>query len=460
MGTVRALALAALLMAACSSRDSPATTSVLAPSTTPPPTSPESTISTALTARSVFEVAAPAMVFVETEIGTGSGFVYDAGHVVTNAHVVRPYARTRVVFPGRGEFDDVPVVGWDLISDLAILAVEVPADAAPLARGSTTGLAGGDRVYLVGYPLADPKEPEPQIVEGVLSRRPTVWPETGLSFLQTDAAIEDGQSGGLLVSGSGAMLGVTGTSRGVFAVALAIEDVIGRIDRLIAGVDVDGLDDRLLPMPIDGAPTTAVVEIRHRADVRTWVLGAGQGDPPASATMSSTGTGFLVAAAAAGHLVHASGAVAVTEAELKVDFTPPGPYMLVIEPDTSATFEIEASVGLTVFTDPDDGREVAVGDTVIGVADYAGDIDWITIDLAAGDSIVVRSSSASVDMLIFIDQPGTHEVPLAVGSNTFGPAGFNNEVAFIAEAAGSYLIVSSDALRTGSGAYLVTITTG
>ena len=57
----------------------------------------------------------------------------------------------------------------------------------------------------------------------------------------------------------------------------------------------------------------------------------------------------------------------------------------------------------------------------------------------------------------FIDQPG-REAPLAVGADILGPVGFDDEITFTAPETGSYLIVTSDARRTGSGAYLITIT--
>lgn len=77
--------------------------------------------STPATVGDVFARVAPAVAFIETPTGTGSGVLIEDGYVVTNAHVVWPFQTVRVVFPDGSEFLDAPVLNWDLMADLAII---------------------------------------------------------------------------------------------------------------------------------------------------------------------------------------------------------------------------------------------------------------------------------------------------------------------------------------------------
>ncbi len=120
----------------------------------------------------LLERVRPPLVYVQTAINQGSGFVYDERHVVTNAHVVRPFSAARLVFEGRREVAEARVVGWDLIGDLALLETDVPPAAVPAPRGSAEVSASGDRVYLVGFPLADRTAPNPRSRKGSSAGRP------------------------------------------------------------------------------------------------------------------------------------------------------------------------------------------------------------------------------------------------------------------------------------------------
>jgi S1-C subfamily serine protease len=180
----------------------------------------------------IFDRVSPSVVFVATDIGTGSGLIVDDRHVVTNAHVVRPYAAARVRFGDGREVTAAPVVGWDLIADLAVLDVGLGLGRRPLMVSDAMPRTGA-RVYLVGYPLADMTSPTATITEGIISSAPFEWIDD-LTFLQTDATIDDGQSGGVLVDADGRLLGITGASRGQFATAFEAHDGLARIDGLLA----------------------------------------------------------------------------------------------------------------------------------------------------------------------------------------------------------------------------------
>jgi hypothetical protein len=445
------LAVVISTIAACATVPPPPAAS--APSASP--SAPEAT-ATAPSADEVFERVAPSVAFVGTDVGTGSGLVLDERHVLTNAHVVRPYRAARLVFADKTEIAEARVVGWDLEADLAVLDTGRSIDATDLPT-SDTDARTGERVYLVGYPLANVATPSGTITEGIISGAAFEWIDD-LTFHQTDAVIDDGQSGGVLVDGSGALLGITGGSRGRFAIALDGDDALARAARLLDGEDVDGTGDHLLPSPRSDGETDIDVVIRHRADVRVWLVPGGAGDPPVTVTLSSDRPVGLYGMAAAGWLGHGAGPPNRV-LKLSIPFEATGPYAVKIEPIDSrrATVSLRSSVGLTAFEDTDDGRSIAVGGSEVGAADYAGDIDWYRLELAKGRHVTVRASSASGDPALFIDRPGDDPVPLANGHDDGGPLGIDDVVEFDPPADGEYLVIVSDARFQGSGAYRLTV---
>ena len=170
----------------------------------------EGTPTAQLTAAEVYSLVSPSIPFIETPTGTGSGVLIEGGYVVTNYHVVWPYQAVWVVFPDDQVLQNVPVVGWDSMADLAVLGpVDVPArplgvkGGGPLQLGDGEDLAPGSELFLVGYPAEVDELPEPSITRGILSRF-REWERLGMTYLQTDAAIAGGQSGGALVDTLGA----------------------------------------------------------------------------------------------------------------------------------------------------------------------------------------------------------------------------------------------------------------
>jgi hypothetical protein len=120
---------------------------------------------------------------------------------------------------------------------------------------------------------------------------------------------------------------------------------------------------------------------------------------------------------------------------------------------------LHATLGLTALDDPDDGTTIDVGDHHDGLADYAGDLDWFRLRLDAGERVVIRSSSSSLDTALFVDDVVTDRT-LAQGTDSGGPLGVDDEVTFQAPADGEYRIVVSDGGFTGFGAYRLEVAAG
>ncbi len=139
----------------------------------------------------------------------GSGFVYDSsGHVITNAHVVDGAESAKARFAD-GKTYDATVVGVDASTDLAVLKVEAPSSALhPLELADSSQAAVGDVVVAIGSPFGL----ENSVTTGIVSalgrsmKAPNGYTITG--SIQTDAAINHGNSGGPLLDLDGKVVGV------------------------------------------------------------------------------------------------------------------------------------------------------------------------------------------------------------------------------------------------------------
>jgi serine protease Do len=141
------------------------------------------------------------------ERGLGSGVIVSAdGHILTNAHVVDGADHVRVVLNDGREYT-AKVIGVDMPSDLAV--IDVAAENLPaLALGDSNSPRVGDVVLAVGNPLGVGQT----VTMGILSakgRTTEVGDGSYQDFLQTDAPINRGNSGGALVTANGELIGIT-----------------------------------------------------------------------------------------------------------------------------------------------------------------------------------------------------------------------------------------------------------
>jgi putative serine protease PepD len=145
-----------------------------------------------------------------TQQAQGSGFVYDdQGHVITNQHVVDGAQSVKVTL-WNGKTYNATVVGTDASTDIAVLHVDAPSSAlAPLLLGDSSKLQVGDGVVAIGSPFGL----EGTLTSGIVSalhRQITAPNDFAIDdAIQTDAAINHGNSGGALLDMSGRVVGVT-----------------------------------------------------------------------------------------------------------------------------------------------------------------------------------------------------------------------------------------------------------
>lgn len=139
----------------------------------------------------------------------GSGFVYDTdGHVITNQHVVDGATSVRVTF-WNGKTYTARVVGTDPSTDLAVLDVTAPSTSFyPLTVGDSSNVEVGDNVVAIGAPFGLAETVTAGIVSA-LHRQMTSPNNFSIDdSIQTDAAINHGNSGGPLLDAHGHVIGV------------------------------------------------------------------------------------------------------------------------------------------------------------------------------------------------------------------------------------------------------------
>ena len=182
------------------------------------------------TAADVIRSVTPSTVLVlgKTEEGepleSGTGWVYDAekGLIVTNAHVASGAAEFEV---GDSDEDLSParVIGVAPCDDLAVLKVDSTEDLKTLPLGSQSDIEQGDRVFVIGYPGNASIKDELVSTSGSVSVVETSIDSelaenaalpTYRNVIQTDAAINHGNSGGPMVDEDGKLVGVNSVSGG------------------------------------------------------------------------------------------------------------------------------------------------------------------------------------------------------------------------------------------------------
>ena len=135
--------------------------------------------------------------------GSGSGVIIsDKGYIITNNHVVDGASQLAVVFNDGGR-RDAKLIGTDPLNDVAVIQVDgkLPAVA---AVGDASALQPGEQVLAIGSPLGNFRNTVTAGVVSALNR--SVGPMEGL--IQTDAAINSGNSGGPLINLSGEVVGI------------------------------------------------------------------------------------------------------------------------------------------------------------------------------------------------------------------------------------------------------------
>ena len=396
------------------------------------------------------------MPFIETAKATGSGVLIEGGFIVTNYHVVWPYESVWVVFPDGTELENVPVVGWDPMADLAVLG-PVDVSAQPLRLKDGEGMTLGSELLLVGYPAEVDLFPQPTITRGILSRF-REWERLGMTYFQTDAAIAGGQSGGALVNSKGEVVGIStfSFSEAGFGLAASSADIMPIVEKLTQGELASELGDRRLP--VGRGAFEIDFGLRNYWDTRAFVLEATAGTI-LEVEIEGPGDGWFHVSDALGPILEVDDGYAGIEYGA-VELLTSGVHFLQVEiaSGDSSSFELSSSVRLKPLNDPDDGRIVTVGETVAGSLDHFSDWDWYSIRLEEGETVNISTDSLNVDTLIFVDFPRSRNNQLVSDDNSGGGlSGTNSELVYRAPHTGEYFIAVAEAVGTDLGGYYLSV---
>jgi S1-C subfamily serine protease len=148
----------------------------------------------------VYQVAAPAVVSVQSERGSGSGSIIDpSGLVLTSAHVVRNSKKVTIILS-----DKRKIVGQVIAStrnpDLALIRLQNPGSLPSLSIASSNQIQVGQRAFAIGNPFG---RFAGTLTTGIVSRI-----DSDRKLIQTDAALNPGNSGGPLLNSKGELIGV------------------------------------------------------------------------------------------------------------------------------------------------------------------------------------------------------------------------------------------------------------
>ena len=172
--------------------------------------------------------------------GTGTGFVWDnAGHIVTNFHVIQEGSGARVTLADQTSWP-ATLVGAFADRDLAVLKIQAPAAKLPaIPIGLSRDLQVGQKVYAIGNPFGLDQTLTVGIVSALNREIESFNNRTIRGVIQTDAAINPGNSGGPLLDSAGRLIGVntqiaspSGASAGI-GFAIPVDEVNRIVPRLV-----------------------------------------------------------------------------------------------------------------------------------------------------------------------------------------------------------------------------------
>jgi len=150
----------------------------------------------------IIDEAIKSVVTIKTDISQGTGFIItNDGYIVTNYHVIAG-ANQAGIFTSDKVMHDTELIGLDKNLDLALLKIE--GDYSPLRLGNSDDIQVGEKVIAIGNPLGL----QFSVSEGIVSAIHRIGSNNVEGYIQTDAALNPGNSGGPLINKQGKVIGI------------------------------------------------------------------------------------------------------------------------------------------------------------------------------------------------------------------------------------------------------------
>ena len=186
------------------------------------------------------EIPMEFMGYQTTSASAGSGFIYsEDGYIITNYHVVKGADKIKVTTYDEKEYD-AGLIGYDDTNDIAVLKIDATG-LTPVTIGDSDQLSVGDGVVAIGNPLGELTFSLTSGSVSALDRQVKIQ-NNSMNLIQTDCAINSGNSGGALFNANGEVIGITNAkSSGGYTTAsvdnigfaIPINSVNGIIDSII-----------------------------------------------------------------------------------------------------------------------------------------------------------------------------------------------------------------------------------
>lgn len=157
-----------------------------------------------LKAEDIYDNCSPATAQVNTNLGLGSGFFISSGKLVTNYHVIEGASDIKVQLSNGKVYDVEYILGYSEFLDIAILSIPVETEYLKL---SPYGLKAGETVYAIGSSLGF----NDTFTNGIISNVSRILND-GVEYIQINAAITNGNSGGPLINSYGEVIGINSLS--------------------------------------------------------------------------------------------------------------------------------------------------------------------------------------------------------------------------------------------------------
>ena len=234
----------------------------------------------------MYEQEGAGVVRVEHSGGLGSGFVIDKqGHILSNAHVVDGAEGPISVSFSNNEKVEAKVIGVDNATDVALLKVDVPASSLTvMALGSSSDLQVGAPVVAIGNPFGQDRT----VTSGIISAMAReIQAPNGFTIdgaIQTDAAINHGNSGGPLLDMKGRVIGINsqidtgGTGNGNVGIGFAIP--INLVKEVTAQLMNGGKAQHAwLGVQLTNVDPTLASQVKIGSDYGAMIAGVSKGSP-------------------------------------------------------------------------------------------------------------------------------------------------------------------------------------
>ena len=406
-------------------------------------------------ATAIYARVSPAVAVVETPNGHGTGFMLDATHVMTDAHVVQSFDVVTVRFPDGVTFEDARVVVRDRLVDMAVIEIPTPR-AVPITIAAPPTAIGAE-LYVLGYPGRTGSSSQPIFSRGLLSQV-TAWDSASMHYVRTDASGEQGVSGGPILDEAGNVVAVVqfGSTQGAYLIGASAVDLQARAQRYLRGEDVDGLTTRALSGPSGfafdvalagrGGPERSFIVAPDRDVTATFTLDVTRATSSVAVTVVRADGEWVDGTVLGGPRRTATITAGLEAGEH---------YWVSVSSDAPAALRLRSSSALTRYLDPDDARSGVR--RIVGVVDHGADVDCRPVALRVGQVLSAGAEAVTFDPILYVVSPGGAAMVASQGDGE-GVRGNGARVLVTLPSDGDFFVcVGAAGPLSNPGAYVLTI---